>query len=136
MKTSLNIGITTITNTIVLGNVLDYNDNITIINDCITTTVNRAFNLVLLENSEVGNIYSYEGLNYILVIDDNGQISIIEYNYMNKTFLDFYPDFRNSKASQEFFELVITPENKEGTIFDSTLQERYLNHFNTGRRIY
>lgn len=136
MKTSLNIGITTITNTIVLGNVLDYNDNITIINDCISTTVNRTFNLVLLENSEVGNIYSYEGLNYILVIDDNGQISIIEYNYMNKTFINFYPDFHNSKDSQEFFELVITPENKEGTIFDSTLQEKYLNHFNTGRRIY
>lgn len=136
MKTSLNIGITTITNTIVLGNVLDYNDNITIINDCITTTVNRTFNLVLLENSEVGNIYSYEGLNYILVIDDNGQISIIEYNYINKAFINFYPDFHNSKDSQEFFELVITPENKEGNIFDSTLQEKYLNHFNTGRRIY
>ena len=136
MKTSLNIGITTITNTIVLGNVLDYNDNITIINDYITTTVNRAFNLVLLENSEVGNIYSYKGLNYILVIDDNGQISIIEYNYINKAFINFYPDFHNSKASQEFFELVITPENKEGTIFDSTLQKKYLNHFNTGRRIY
>ena len=59
MKTSLNIGITTITNTIVLGYVLDYNDNITIINDCISTTVNRTFNLVLLENSEVGNIYSF-----------------------------------------------------------------------------
>ena len=135
MKTSLNIGITTITNTIVLGNVLDYNDNITIINDCITTTVNRTFNLVLLENSEVGNIYSYEGLNYILVIDDNGQISIIKYNYINKAFINFYPDFHNSKDS-EFFELVITPENKEGTIFDSTLQERYLKHFNTGKRIY
>ena len=135
MKTNLNIGITTITNTIVLGNVLDYNDNITIINDCITTTVSRAFNLVLLENSEVGNIYSYKGLNYILVIDDNGQISIIEYNHMNKAFINFYPDFHNSKDS-EFFELVITPENKEGTIFDSTLQERYLKHFNTGKRIY
>ena len=136
MKTSLNIGITTITNTIVLGNVFNYDDNITIINDCITTTVNRAFNLVLLENSEVGNIYSYGEFNYILVIDDNGKISIIEYNYMNKAFINFYPDFRNSKASQEFFKLVITPENKEGTIFDSTLQERYLNHFNTGRRIH
>ena len=136
MKTSLNIGITTITNTIVLGNIFNYDDNITIINDCITTTVSRAFNLVLLENSEVGNIYSYKGLNYILVIDDNGQISIIEYNYMNKAFINFYPDFHNSKALQEFFELVITPENKEGTIFDSTLQKKYLNHFNTGKRIY
>ena len=136
MKTSLNIGITTITNTIVLGNVFNYDDNITIINDCITTTVSRAFNLVLLENSEVGNIYSYKGSNYILVIDDNGQIGIIEYNYMNKTFINFYPDFHNSKASQEFFELVITPENKEGTIFDNILQERYLNYFNTGKRIY
>lgn len=136
MKTSLNIGITTITNTIVLGNVFNYDDSITIINDCITTTVNRAFNLVLLENSEVGNIYSFGGFDYILVIDDNGQIGIIEYNYMSKTFINFYPDFHNLKTSQEFFESVLTLENKEGTIFDSTLQERYLNHFNTGRRIH
>lgn len=135
MKTSLNIGITTITNTLVLGNVFNYDDNITIINDCITTTVSRAFNLVLLENSEVGEIYSYKGLNYILVIDDNGQVGIIEYNYTNKAFINFYPDFYNSEASQEFFNLVITPENKEGTIFDSTLQEKYFKHFNTGRRI-
>ena len=138
IKSNLNIGITNITSTLVFGNVFYYDSRITIVNDSITTNVNRVFNLVLdRSGSSVGNIYNYNGLEYIIVLDTNGNLGVLEYCFSDKSFITFCPNITTISDNQrKFIDTVCAEKNKVGSIFDKERQIEYLKHFNTGKRIY
>ena len=128
MKTILNIGITEFTNKIVLGNIF-YNDNKkVIINDGISTSVIRTFNLVNLLNSTIGDIYTLNSYVLIVCLDDKGEMCILEYVYETKELNTIY---------NYDIDKIISQYHYVGNLFkDEKLQENYLNYLNTGKRVY
>lgn len=128
MKTILNIGITEFTNKIVLGNIF-YNDNKkVIINDGISTNVERSFNLVNLACSTVGDIYILNPYVLIVCLDDEGEICILKYVSETKELSTIYNHDKD---------MIISQCHYVGNLFkDEKLQENYLNYLNTSKRIY
>lgn len=128
MKTILNIGITEFTNKIVLGNIF-YNDNKkVIINDGISTNVERSFNLVNLACSTVGDIYILNPYVLIVCLDDEGEICILKYVSETKELSTIYNHDKD---------MIISQCHYVGNLFkDEKLQENYLNYLNTGKRIH
>lgn len=128
MKTILNIGITEFTNKIVLGNIFYDGNKKVIINDGISTNVERAFNLVNLPNSTVGEIYILNPYVLIICLDDEGEICILKYVYETKELSTIYNYDKDEIISQCSY---------VGNLFkDEKLQENYLNYLNTGKRIH
>lgn len=128
MKTILNIGITKFTNKIVLGNIFYNGNKKVIINDGISTNVERVFNLVNLPNSTVGEIYILNPYVLIVCLDDEGEICILKYVSETKELSTIYNYDKD---------MIISQCHYIGNLFkDEKLQENYLNYLNTGKKIH